>query len=1859
MTAVRVIREIRSFVVRNYPTKTNKTMRKTFKFLLLSALGCLAGTSAWSQTTQIGTPEQLKAISDMSGSYELTADIDMKDQGWTSLENFSGTFDGRGFTIKNLGVALINTSADGATIKNLTIKSDEALTLTYSNFAPFVRTCQGNLSIENCVNQTAVARSNARRLGGFVGQATCSGKNITITNCRNEAEIFIRSAETAGFIGHDYGNKVTISNSLNLAKIWSDEDYAIAGFIGETANNGTYNFVNCGNTGTIICVDWISSEACAFIGRARGNITLTNCWNSGQTMSWTYVEDEAQGWGTGVVVNNPLVKGGLGTFINCYDVYNGVNGITQITEDFVTSGALCYLLNGDQTTLSFFQTLGEDPYPVLDAAHKQVFQVGSYHCDGMTPKGESGYSNTPGSSTVDPHTLEHGICTVCHHVDLSFTEAVDGVYQIGTADQLRWFADAINYRGIANNSSAVLTADIDLGFEPFSPIGLHADQDSEHRFVVDYRGTLDGQGHIIRKLTINDEYFHEAGLVSRLHGSIRNLGIEDADVTTNNEWGRAAVFAGQMEGGSIINCFAVGNLTINASDPVNDDFHAGIYASGSGQVRNCYTTYEKISGNAQATQANCYSLAELPGIQEEMTDGALCYKLNGNSFLNAVYFQTLGEDAYPVLDATHGIVYTVEEGSYLSVTESNYAEFRTNIMDSERAFCDEVVAHQGTIDAYLAEIQTWESAETLADFLAAYTEGLEVKATVGASQKVYQGYIDACAAVEAQLAGNTTQNVFRPALETYLEKENEVEPGDDYPNGSYAYVVNHHVLTNEQVAEEIEFVNMLLNRFLSSDPDAGSDLTVLLNNPTFGQSFDGWTVSGQAEMYVNTGNAMPVARGRNGVFTVSQTVRGIPNGIYMVKMNGFSTANNDVLAKVHTAELFANGHANLLMVPNENMVNADEAQDGVNCSLSNDEYVYDETNGEYCYAPKDFLGAAIAFKADRYENYTAVEVTDGTLSLGVRALDYNVSNWTPFSDAHLYYLGTADEANTMLTDVLQSYAGRAATICALENGYETEYETNISAQLRESLQAAIEEAEEAATGAKKMELIGRFTELFAQVHDCRKAYFTLSKAIAAFETTTFALGQAGVITEEEEAELFMRSSDAWEDCAGGTLTAEEALAMAEKIEADIPAPATDENGNYLLSSPKDFALFAVLVGVKPDASALVQNDIDLTELTKFQPVGTEASRFAGTFDGQGHTITYNYDTDIKYSGFFASVEGATIRNLNLKGTAITTQQHYGGLIGQSYGTVLIENVTVSMDITGNLNTTTGIGGMIGYNLGHTTFNNCATHGTLGNNPQSIWYCAFVGWGEVGSMVEINNCYTTMCFSEGMDTDRSSTFMRSNGQFKLNNCYYLHEIGPAQGTKYTEEELQNGALCYKLNQGAEANVFFQTLDEDAYPVLDATHGTVYSVGRFKCDGVTPEEGSEVGYSNVQGDRIIAPHTFVDGICSVCGAYDPELIVDGVYQIGTAEKLLAFAKLKNAATLKAALTADIDMTEKGWTSMENFAGSFDGQGHTLKNLGVALFNTTADGAVIKNLTIASDEALTLTYSNFAPFVRTCQGNLTIDNCVNQTAVARSNARRIGGFVGQATCSGKTITISNSRNEAEIFIRSAETAGFIGHDYGNTVTISKSLNLAKIWSDEDYAIGGFIGESNGNGTYTIENCGNTGTIICRDDFPGEACAFIGRARGTITLTNCWNSGETMQWTYDEEDTENWGTGTVANNPLTQNGTGTFTNCYDVFNGETEGVTQIEAEDVASGALTYQLNEGAAQTIFFQKLGDDLYPVFDPAHMTVLKADDGTYYNVETAIREISADADKTVIYDLSGRRVEKMVKGIYIVNGKKVLK
>ncbi len=92
-------------------------------------------------------------------------------------------------------------------------------------------------------------------------------------------------------------------------------------------------------------------------------------------------------------------------------------------------------------------------------------------------------------------------------------------------------------------------------------------------------------------------------------------------------------------------------------------------------------------------------------------------------------------------------------------------------------------------------------------------------------------------------------------------------------------------------------------------------------------------------------------------------------------------------------------------------------------------------------------------------------------------------------------------------------------------------------------------------------------------------------------------------------------------------------------------------------------------------------DIDMTGFD-FDPIGTLAAKFTGTFEGNYHTIS-NLTIDfpelpaVNGAGLFAGLDSATVQNLLLEDVDIHAHTHVGGLAGTAEGTTIIHRVGVT------------------------------------------------------------------------------------------------------------------------------------------------------------------------------------------------------------------------------------------------------------------------------------------------------------------------------------------------------------------------------------------------------------------------------------------------------------------------------------------------------------------------------------------------------------------------------------------------------
>lgn len=115
--------------------------------------------------------------------------------------------------------------------------------------------------------------------------------------------------------------------------------------------------------------------------------------------------------------------------------------------------------------------------------------------------------------------------------------------------------------------------------------------------------------------------------------------------------------------------------------------------------------------------------------------------------------------------------------------------------------------------------------------------------------------------------------------------------------------------------------------------------------------------------------------------------------------------------------------------------------------------------------------------------------------------------------------------------------------------------------------------------------------------------------------------------------------------------------------------------------------------------ALSCNKDDKT--THFTPIGINSS-FKGTFDGKGHKISNLYVERAGRAGLFASVYGASIKNLTVEGTVVgssydgTDLTGVGGIVGFSTSQIVIENCVSNVNVSSSCENTGGICGNVNY-----------------------------------------------------------------------------------------------------------------------------------------------------------------------------------------------------------------------------------------------------------------------------------------------------------------------------------------------------------------------------------------------------------------------------------------------------------------------------------------------------------------------------------------------------------------------------------
>lgn len=91
----------------------------------------------------------------------------------------------------------------------------------------------------------------------------------------------------------------------------------------------------------------------------------------------------------------------------------------------------------------------------------------------------------------------------------------------------------------------------------------------------------------------------------------------------------------------------------------------------------------------------------------------------------------------------------------------------------------------------------------------------------------------------------------------------------------------------------------------------------------------------------------------------------------------------------------------------------------------------------------------------------------------------------------------------------------------------------------------------------------------------------------------------------------------------------------------------------------------------------------------FSPI----ANFTGVFDGRNHGITnINYTSSGDNVGLFATLDGATVKNLSISSSTFTGRNYVATIAGVAYNGATIQNVQIS---SGNISGAVAIGGLVG------------------------------------------------------------------------------------------------------------------------------------------------------------------------------------------------------------------------------------------------------------------------------------------------------------------------------------------------------------------------------------------------------------------------------------------------------------------------------------------------------------------------------------------------------------------------------------
>lgn len=1432
---------------------------------MTSSGGAAPMLAAAGAVQNIGTAEAFAAM-DASGSYTLTKDIIVTEP---YASDFSGTFDGNGHTV-TLAIsgdsdyqALFAKLAAGAVVKNVMVDGEVTGTDNIGGIAGIAT----NATIIACANKATVA-ATGRYVGGLVGKGT----GLTMTSCYNQGAVSstrTRPINMGGIAGYVDGG-ASVENCYNTGSITGSgkNTAAVVGWNAATVKKcyyleSTYKVGSCGNvdytdptvsktdaemrSGDIVtllgsafmaksgdypALSWETPTAAVHFAIAPANATLEI--NGGTYTGSTTVALPAADAPYSYTVSCPGYTQQTGTVTVTGEdnpVADPANVTVTLAED--TSALVNVTFNVTPTGAALTVKRGDTEIePQSDGSYKLLKGV-TYTYTAVSD--DEGYEPAAGEVTPTESSTQTVALKKVQSIKVTKAPTKTEYYKGDAELDLTGMVLTVNYDG--TDETRTITDGYDAAGVTFE--GFDTSEPAESKSItVSYRGkTASFAIEVKDKLQFSDFFSAISDSVTATNSTSRPFEPVQSE--------------GCLQPASNASSYSPSTITIAAIKNVTVSFD---YCGGTG-----YTDFYVKKGSSQLL-ASYYS-SEWKNFSADLRIGETLTLSYGSSSglklknftVSPLYTLTIAPDQ---TDAT--VTLKDKEGKPVSGSNGVYAVKPGEYTYTVSKFGYETAT--GTISVATADVnktvKLTELAKQTVTFNITKPEGVSASPTVTVKYngtKVYEGSGTNCALPAGDytytakldgcddLSGNFTVASAAVAVDLPFAKKLTF---DDMFQGIEG-------ITASNGTKGFKPIKSAAGNYLESNKSyyGTTSLTLTATKPCV-ISFE-YFAQGHEDNWDEDDSAF---------FTVK---KGTTTLLTVYEENGWKTFST-ALNTGETLTLSFNENGNSYYVRLKNFAVSPAYTITLTTTPTADKVeLKDESGnkltgsgGKYAVAPGTYTYTVS--KKD-YETATGeITVTDADVTQPVKLTAKPVITLTatPADATVKLEKGslpaspkTTDKETGVYTYVVEKGAEYTYTVSKF--GYETETgsitvnaDVNKTVTLSELASCTLTFAVTPAENAKVTVTHPVGGTIKPETDGGYKLY--LGETYAYTVTKAEYIPVHGSITAAEDKTLSFTLTYAGEGWDGTAKT----------------APTQDKNGVYQIGTAAELAWFADAVN-KGDTtiSGKLTANINLNG-KPWTAIGTSSNKFAGTLDGDSHTVSGLAGTGGLV--YYLSANG-TVKSLCVD-CAIDGTSNVGGIADKSEGR--IENCLVSGYIKGGDDAIFGVGGIVGHGVAGNVISGCVSTadilfkysryavqngagGIVGYTYGTVENCYFAGNvhtnaksvrdGGFGGLVgcTYSNAVMKDCYTVGAVTGPESSFGavvgKVNSGATITNCAYLDTVAPqaaADGTTsgmtaHTADYMRSAEFAVDMGMNQDDGTL-----NGGFPVLPWQGGTVLSADDLK-------------------------------------------------------------------------------------------------------------------------------------------------------------------------------------------------------------------------------------------------------------------------------------------------------------------------------------------------------------------------------------------------------------------------------------------